>query len=398
MKPDKQTIDYLLTRRVDSIIGEKELKTKLASDKTLRIKYGVDVTAPFLHIGHAVNLWMMREFQEWGHKVIFLIGGATTRIGDPTGKDETRDTISNKDIENNAREFIKQVGKILLTDPKVFEVRNNSEWFGSMTAIEFLDIVSHTTHAQLIERDMFQKRIKENKEIRIHEMLYPILQGYDSYELESDLTIVGNDQLFNELMGRTYQEKFGQKPQTIITTKITPGLDGKNKQSKSLGNYIAITDTPDDQYGKIMSLPDNLIPSYFEIYTNVPLDDLSSIKKELKSKDTNPRDIKMRLAKAIVKMYHGDAESKKAESSFVGVFRRGGIPDDISEVKIKKATLLVEIMVKHDLASSKSEAKRLILQRGVRVNHHVISDAEMIIENTLGTIIQVGKRRFIQLG
>lgn len=228
-------------------------------------------------------------------------------------------------------------------------------------------------------------------------MLYPILQGYDSYKLESSLTIVGNDQLFNEMMGRTYQSIFSQKPQAIITTKITPGLDGKQKQSKSLDNYIAITDSPDEQYGKIMSLPDKLIYDYFEVYTNVPSEDLPAIKKELKAKGTNPRDIKMRLAFEIVRMYHGETEAKKAESNFIGVFRRGGTPDDIDEVAIKKDTALIDLLVRHQLAASRSEAKRLIDQRGVRVDHRVITDPDFIVENKPGTIVQVGKRRFIQL-
>lgn len=394
---DKKSIDEFLTRRVESVVGEKELRKALSSDRQLVIKYGVDVTAPFLHIGHAVNLWMMRQLQEWGHKVVFLIGGFTTRIGDPTGKDETRTEISLSDIKNNSREFIKQVSKILLTNPKVFEVRDNSEWYDAMSVDDFLKLVSHTTHAQLIERDMFQKRIKEKKEIRMHEMLYPILQGYDSYELNSNLTIVGNDQLFNELMGRTYQTIFGQEPQAIITTKITAGLDGKQKQSKSLGNYIAITDNPDDQYGKIMSLPDELIYSYFTVYTNVPQTDLVSIQRELKAKDTNPRDIKMRLAYEITKLYHGEKEAKKAEIGFVNVFQKKSTPTNIPEIQLKKPTLLVDLLVEHDAVTSKSEARRLIEQRGVRIDHQVVTDTNHLVENIPGTIIQAGKRKFIQL-
>ena len=228
----------VLARTTDEIYSLEELKKKLALEKPLRIKYGVDVTAPFLHIGHAVNLWMMRYFQEHGHKVVFLIGDFTTRIGDPTGRGAARKVPTRDEIDANANHFIEQVGKVLLTDPAVFEVRRNSEWFDKMSVAEFFPLLAMLTHARLVQRDMFQKRIREHQEIYMHEMLYPLLQGYDSYMLESDLTIVGTDQLFNELMGRFYQEKFDQPPQIVMTSKITPGTDGKEKQSKTIGNYI----------------------------------------------------------------------------------------------------------------------------------------------------------------
>jgi len=259
-----------LARTTDQVFSLDELRGRLATGRPLRIKYGVDVTAPFLHIGHAVNLWMMRLFQEHGHKVVFLIGDFTTQIGDPTGKDKRRIVPSEADIQRNAEEFLRQVGQVLLTDDDVFEVRRNSEWWGRMGVGEFLTLVAQITHARLVERDMFQKRIAEHVEIHMHEMLYPILQGYDSVMLESDLTIVGSDQLFNEMMGRLYQERAGQAPQVVLTTQITPGTDGKEKQSKSLGNYIALADTPRDKFGKAMSIPDELVGPYVTVYTDLP--------------------------------------------------------------------------------------------------------------------------------
>src|SRR5690606_7743456 len=262
-KPTSSELTDFLTRRVESITGEKELKSALQAGKKLTIKFGVDVTSPDIHIGHGVNLWMMRQLQDWGHKVVFLIGGFTTQIGDPTGKSETRKVITPAEIKKNATTYIKQVNKILKPNKTVFEIQNNNDWFGKMKASEFVSIMSQVTHAQLIERDMFQDRIKNGQEIRMHEMIYPIIQGYDSVMLKSDLTIVGNDQLFNEMMGRTYQEKFNQKPQAIITTSILVGTDGVQKMSKSLGNYISLSDTPKDKFGKTMTINDEVIYDYF---------------------------------------------------------------------------------------------------------------------------------------
>ena len=257
MHPNTSQIPILeiIRRNIEECISLTQLEKKLSSKKQLLIKYGVDVTAPFLHLGHAVNLWMMRTFQEYGHKVIFLIGDFTTKIGDPTGRDTQRKLLSDEEMKLNAQEFIRQVSLVLLTDPEVFSIRRNSEWYDKMALSEFIELTSMVTHAKLIQRDMFQKRIENHREIFMHEMLYPLLQGYDSVMLKSDLTIVGSDQLFNELMGRFYQERFGQEPQIVITSRITPGIDGREKQSKSIGNYIALIDSPREKFGKIMSIP-----------------------------------------------------------------------------------------------------------------------------------------------
>lgn len=386
----------VLARTTNDIFSLDELKKKLARNKPLRIKYGVDVTAPFLHIGHAVNLWMMRYFQEHGHKVVFLVGDFTTRIGDPTGKDATRTAPTDEEIQINAKRFIEQVSTVLLTDPAVFEIRRNTEWFDKMTVAEFFPLLAMMTHARLVQRDMFQKRIKEQKEIYMHEMLYPLLQGYDSYMLESDLTIVGNDQLFNEMQGRLYQEKHGQEPQIVMTTKITPGTDGKEKQSKSLGNYIAIADTPRDKFGKIMSIPDNLIVQYFEVYTDVPMDEIRGLEKELAG-GANPSVFKKKLASAVVARYHG-ADAGKAELEwFETTFSKKQVPTDIPTVEVPASITALDLVTKCDTSLSRSEARRLIQQKAVSVDDMKVESDSQVLTGLDGKTIQIGKRRWFKL-
>ena len=295
-------------RTAEEFFSLKEFKEMLAQKKQLRIKYGVDVTAPYLHIGHAVNLWMMRKLQDFGHKVVFLIGDFTTQIGDPTGKNKTRPVISQEEIERNTQEFIEQAKMVLrFDDPNLLEIRRNSEWYGKLPTIEFLRLMQMLTHSRLISRDMFQKRIAEETDIYMHELVYPILQGYDSVVLDSDLTIVGSDQLFNEMLGRFFQERFGQRQQVIITTKVTPGIDGGAKQSKSLDNYIGLGHSPRDKFGRTMKLPDSLILQYFRVYTEVPDAVLEEMDVLVKS---DPMEAKKRLAAEIVRRYHGYGSAK----------------------------------------------------------------------------------------
>jgi tyrosyl-tRNA synthetase len=289
-----------LERTAEQVFSVPDLREKLDSGRPLRIKYGVDVTAPFLHTGHAVNLWAMRELQEAGHQVVLLIGDFTTRIGDPTGKSATRPVIGQDQIDRDAAGFISQASQVLLTDPAVFEVRRNSEWWSPMPVQRFMELLSLATHARLIQRDMFQRRIAADSEIYLHELLYPVLQGYDSVELASDLTIVGTDQLFNELMGRFYQERLGQSPQVVITTAITPGIDGREKQSKSLGNYIAIADPAREMFGKAMKLPDHLVTQYLRVYTLVPLPEIEELDRAIGAGEVNPMAAKRRLGRALV--------------------------------------------------------------------------------------------------
>jgi tyrosyl-tRNA synthetase len=396
MKPTSSQINEFLSRRTDRVIDEKALKARLLSGTKMTIKFGVDVTSPDIHLGHAVNLWMARQLQDWGHKVVFLIGGFTTKIGDPTGRDVTRKEISNADIKKNAKQYIQQVGKILKTNKNVFEVKNNDDWFGKMNTSEFLRLMAQTTYAQLIERDMFQRRIAEGKEIRMHEMIYPIVQGYDSVMLKDQLALCGTDQLFNEMMGRFYQEKSGQKPQAIMTGKILVGTDGVQKMSKSLGNYIGITESPKEKYGKVMTVDDSAIYDYFVLATNVDAQALAKIKKDLLTK--NPRDLKMQLAHAIVSLYDGKPAADKAQEEFVRQFQKKERPDDIPTYKLIKPTPIMEVMIASKLVFSKSEARRLIEQGGVKYNDEVVEDITLAIKPKKTGIIQVGKRRFLRIG
>lgn len=390
-------IDHtLIQRTVDQTVTPAELEKRLASGKPLRIKYGVDVTGPFMHIGHAVNLWLMRHFQECGHKVVFLIGDFTTGIGDPTGKSATRKIIDQEEIERNADRFIEQVGGILLTDPAVFEVRRNSEWFGKMQVDEFLGLLSMVTHSRLIQRDMFQKRIAEGSEIYLHEMLYPILQGYDSYMLKSDITIVGSDQLFNEIMGRFYQERLGQTPQLVLTTKITPGTDGVQKQSKSIGNYIAVNDTPREMYGKAMSIPDRLIRQYLEVYTEIPLDQVEQICDRMESGSTNPVFAKKFLAAALVQRYYDKSAADAEAEWFANAFAAKTAPDDIPVVAIIAGETLMATLLRCVPSESSSELRRLLKQGAIRLDDEkVLADASSLGAQP-GSVLKVGKRKWFR--
>ena len=381
-----------LKRTAEQVFAVDDFQEKLESKKSLRIKYGVDVTAPFLHIGHAVNLWAMREMQEQGHRVIFLIGDFTTRIGDPTGKSKTRPKIDPEQIERDAQGFIKQVSEILLTDPAVFEVRRNSEWWEPMSVDRLMELLSLVTYAKLIQRDMFQRRIAQDSEIYMHEMLYPILQGYDSYELDSDLTIVGTDQLFNELMGRFYQERMGANPQTVITTKITPGIDGREKQSKSLGNYIAVSDTPRDMFGKAMSLPDNLISEFLEVYTLVPIEKISQMDAAMRAGELNPMEAKRVLGQALVERYYDEDAAAQENEWFTKVFSRRSIPEDVSVVNLANAdATLLEILKTCLPSESSSELRRLVQYGSVRLGgEEKLTDPDQRHVVTSGSVLRVG--------
>ncbi len=387
----------ILTRSVENVITREELKKKIESGRKLRIKFGVDITAPTLHIGNAVNLWKMREFQKYGHRVVFLIGDFTTRIGDPTGRTEVRKKAVPQNIDLWAKNFIREISSVLLTDKKVFEVRRNSEWYGKMKAEELLGLASFFTHAKMIERDMFQRRIREGREIRLPELIYPVLQGYDSVMLKSDLTIIGSDQLFNENIGRHLQEKFGQPPQVIMTTIITPGLDGGPKMSKSLGNYIGLDDSPSDKFGKAMRLLDLLVVPYLEVYTDVPMSKIRKIEKELQA-GRNPMEAKLFFAEALVRRYHGDKAARQEREEFLKIFSRRELPVKIPAVKLKYGPRdAAELLVVTRLAPSKSEARRLLRQGAVKVDGEMLGDSDKRISIKKSTVIRVGKRKFVKV-
>lgn len=383
-----------ISRTTGEIFSLEELKRLLKSGRQLSIKYGVDVTAPTLHIGHAVNLWMMRKFQDLGHKVIFLIGDFTTQIGDPTGKNKTRPVIPKEEIEKNTLEFIEQAKMVLRFDnPDLLEIRRNSEWFEKLPTAEFLRLMSMITHARLISRDMFQKRIENELDIYGHELVYPVLQGYDSVVLKSDLTVIGSDQLFNEMLGRFYQEKFGQDPQVIITTKITPGIDGKEKQSKSLGNYIGLAHSPRDKFGRAMSIPDNLIVEYLEVYTEVPMEEISRI-EGLISED--PMSQKKFLARKIVERYHGKEVAEEEQEWFEKTFSARMIPSDIKEVTVKShADVFAAVYAHFGLKKSNSEIRRLFEQGAVSLNQEKVTDSKKSIED--GDVLKIGKRMWFKV-
>lgn len=380
---DKKIKKLLSEGGVEEIIGRKELEKKLASGRKLIVKFGADPTRPDLHLGHAVALRKMREFQDLGHKVIFLIGDATSKIGDPTGQDKTRPMMTDKGIKKNAETYVKQASKILKTDKSLLEIKYNSEWFSKMSFYDFLKLMAMTTAARILERDMFQERMKSGKDIGLHELVYPIMQGYDSVELKADVVLLGSDQKFNELFGRHYQQKFGQDPQSLVIMKILVGTDGREKMSKSLDNYIGITESADQIYGKIMSIPDNAMNEYCGLVTSLDY-------KKIKSK--NPRDTKMRLAYEITKIYHGEKATKKARENFVKVFQKKEAPDKIDYSFAPPETSLVELMVREGLALSKSDARRKIEQGGVSIDSKKIKNFNHILyEKDNKKILKVGK-------
>jgi len=392
-----QKLHAYFSRTTEEIFSLDEWNLLLRSGKQLRIKYGVDVTAPFLHIGHAVNLWMMRKLQDLGHKVVFLVGDFTTQIGDPTGKSNTRPMIPAEEIERNTALLIEQAKMVLrFDDPNLLEIRRNSEWYAGMALSEFLKLMSMVTHSRLIAREMFQKRITEGAEIYMHELVYPILQGYDSVMLGADLTIIGTDQLFNEMMGRFYQERFNQKPQVIITTKITPGIDGIAKQSKSLDNYIGLGHSPRDKFGRIMRLPDALIPMYFRVYTEVPDSQLQEIDAQVQS---DPFAAKKLLAMEIVKRYHGEEVAFTERDWFDQTFSKRQVPVDAPAITVERITVPALEFVKQFFGGRKSNAeiRRLFQQGAVTVNGRKVINPLEKIEPTEGDTFQVGKRIWFRL-
>ena len=392
MKSSQIKIQKLLSQGgIAEVIGRKELEKKLASGKKLIVKFGADPTRPDLHLGHAVALRKMREFQDLGHKVIFLIGDATSKIGDPTGQDKTRPMMTDAEIKKNAATYVRQASKILKTDKNLLEIKYNSEWFSKMKFYDFLRLMTMTTAARILERDMFQERMKKGKDIGLHELVYPIMQGYDSVELKADVVLLGSDQKFNELFGRHYQQKFGQALQALVIMKILVGTDGKEKMSKSLDNYIGITEGAEQIYGKTMSIPDTAMKEYFELATSL------NFKKEKKS---NPRDMKMRLAFEITKIYHGEKAAKKAQENFVRTFQKGKTPENIKSVKISSSKIkLTEFMVKAGAATSISDARRKIEQGGASINGEKIIDckSELSKKDHNSKIIKAGKLHFSKI-
>ncbi|MFA6198201.1 MAG: tyrosine--tRNA ligase [Patescibacteria group bacterium] len=395
-KPKDSVIRDLLSRGVENVIDATSLRYKLQSGRPLRIKHGVDPTTKDLHLGYGVVYQKLRAFQELGHTVIFLVGDFTGRFGDPTDKVQTRLLRGQADVEVAAQSYIKQIGRVL--DMSKTEIRRNSEWYDKMSAEELLRLQSKFTVARLLERDMFQRRIKENKEIGYHEPVYPILQAYDSVMLQSDVTVIGTDQTFNELQARTLQRDAGQEPQDIIAMKLLVGTDGHRKMSQSLGNYIGLTEAPAEMYGKVMSIPDEIIPHYFELATRMPLSKIELIKKQLKA-GVNPRDLKAKLASEIVALYYDAKAAKEAALEFDHVFKDRQAPTEVPAITVKvKKISLPDLLVQAKTAASKGEARRLLKQRGVKADGVVLTDWKNPWPVKTGTVFQVGKRRFFKIG
>ncbi len=386
-----------ISRGTDEILLEKDLAERLESGKTLRIKAGFDPTAPDLHIGHTVLINKMRQFQDLGHEVIFLIGDFTGLIGDPTGKNATRPPLTRDDVIENARTYEQQIFKIL--DPEKTQVMFNSRWMGEMKADELVKLAARHTVARMLERDDFNKRYKSGQPIAIHEFLYPLVQGYDSVVLKADVELGGTDQKFNMLVGRDLQKGYGQKPQVVITVPILEGLDGVNKMSKSLGNYIGISEAPEEQFGKIMSISDELMWRYFELLSFRPLSEIEGFKSQV-ADGANPRDIKFLLGEEIVARFHSAADATGAREAFIARFQKGILPDDMPELELGLESghrTVPQILKAAGLAKSTSEAARLIKQGGVRIDGEKVADGSLEIAAGTTHIYQVGKRKFARI-
>ena len=387
----------LIKRGTDEILTEADLQKKLDSGKQLIIKAGFDPTAPDLHLGHTVLLNKLRHFQELGHKVIFLIGDFTGQIGDPSGKNKTRPTLDADQLAENSKTYQSQVFKILKKD--LTEIRFNSEWCNNLGANGLIELASKYNVARMLERDDFNKRYSSNQSIAVHEFLYPLIQGYDSVELKADVECGGTDQKFNLLVGRELQRSYDQEPQVVLTVPILEGLDGTNKMSKSLNNYIGVNENPDDMFGKIMSISDDLIWRWFELLSFITEEEISDLKNDMDA-GKNPRDIKFILAEELVDRFHNNGDGKACKEAFLQRFQKGLMPDDISSIVIDiegDSMPLVNLLKTSEMVSSTSEAARLIKQGGVKIDSEKVENPKLNIKKGSEAIYQVGKRKFLKI-
>lgn len=386
-----------LRRGAAEVLLAEELSTRLASGKPLRVKAGFDPTAPDLHLGHTVLINKLRHFQERGHQVLFLIGDFTGMIGDPTGRNVTRKPLTREEIEANAHTYKEQVFKIL--DPEKTQVMFNSEWMTELGSAGLIRLAALQTVARMLERDDFSKRYAAQQPIAIHEFLYPLVQGYDSVAMRADVELGGTDQKFNLLMGRELQKDFGQTPQVVMTMPLLEGLDGVNKMSKSLGNYIGITEPPGEMFGKLMSISDTLMWRYFELLSFRPLAELERLKQEVQD-GLNPRDAKFLLGEEIVGRFHGAASARAARDEFIARFQKGAVPEDVPELSVVVPVAgmsVAQLLKEAQLAPSTSEAIRLIKQGGVRIDGDRVEDPHKLIAPGSSSLFQVGKRRYARI-
>jgi len=398
--PPEQQLERLRRGAVE-IISEEDLLAKLRLGRPLRVKLGLDPSAPDLHLGSAIVLRKLRQFQDLGHEAIIVIGDFTAMIGDPTGRRQARPMLSAEGVAANAATYREQYGRIL--DPARTRVVFNSQWLSPMVFADVVRLTSQATVARVLERDDFATRLRTGVPIHLHELLYPLCQAQDSVALEADVELGGTDQKFNNLMGRELQREVGQPPQVVVLTPLLPGLDGVEKMSKSLGNAIGITEPPGEMFGKAMSIPDPLMPMYFEYATEVPLDEVAAVTRGLKDATLHPRDAKRRLARAIVAQWHGEAAARDAEAAFDRVFVDGDLPQDIPETVISSddapggQVRLVKLLVLAGLAESNSDARRLISQGGVALDGGRSHDVDAVVTVRTGLVVRVGRRRFARI-
>jgi tyrosyl-tRNA synthetase len=389
----------LLSRGAEAIYSEQELaarlKTASAENRPLRVKLGMDPTAPDIHVGHVVQLRQVRKFQDLGHKAVLIIGDYTARVGDPSGANKTRPMLTPEQIQANAKTYFEQAGKILDISPEKCEIRYNSEWLGDLSFGEVIRLCSQMTVARMMERDTFELRYKDGVPIGVHEFLYPLIQGYDSVCVRADVELGGTDQTFNNLVGRQLQEQADQPPQIVMIFPLLVGLDGVQKMSKSKGNYIGINDEPGDMFGKVMSIPDELMENYFVLATEVPRERIDEL---IDPDKTHPRDAKATLAKEIVAIYHDADAATAAEEEFKRVFAQGQTPDEMPEIVVHEAAMgIVQLVTHANFAKSNGEAKRLIKQSAVSIDDEKITDPNAEVTLETGQVLRVGKRRFGQI-
>ncbi|MBN6065741.1 tyrosine--tRNA ligase [Aggregatibacter actinomycetemcomitans] len=390
---DMNTVLAELKRGVDEILSEQDLIEKLKENRPLRVKLGADPTAPDIHLGHTVVLNKLRQFQNFGHEVIFLIGDFTGMVGDPSGKNTTRPPLSREDVLRNAETYKQQIFKIL--DPQKTRIVFNSDWLGKLGTEGMIRLASNYTVARMLERDDFKKRFSNNQPIAIHEFIYPLLQGHDSVALEADVELGGTDQKFNLLVGRELQKSAGQKPQVAITLPLLVGLDGEKKMSKSLGNYIGVTDAPSEMFGKIMSISDDLMWDWYNLLSFRPLTEIAQLKADV-ANGKNPRDVKILLAKEIIARFHNEADADAAEQEFINRFQKGAMPDDMPEFIFEGEIGLANLLKEAGLVASTSEANRMVQQGGVKIDGEKAEDAKLIITASTA-VYQVGKRKFAKV-
>jgi len=390
---DMNTVLAELKRGVDEILSEQDLIEKLKENRPLRVKLGADPTAPDIHLGHTVVLNKLRQFQQFGHEVIFLIGDFTGMVGDPSGKNTTRPPLSREDVLRNAETYKQQIYKIL--DPQKTRIVFNSDWLGKLGTEGMIRLASNYTVARMLERDDFKKRFSNNQPIAIHEFIYPLLQGHDSVALEADVELGGTDQKFNLLVGRELQKSASQKPQVAITLPLLVGLDGEKKMSKSLGNYIGVTEAPSEMFGKIMSISDDLMWDWYNLLSFRPLTEIAQLKEDV-ANGKNPRDVKILLAKEIIARFHDDAAADAAEQEFINRFQKGAMPDEMPEFTLEGEIGLANLLKEVGLVATTSEANRMVQQGGVKIDGEKVEDAKLVITASTA-VYQVGKRKFAKV-